>query len=746
MTSRRSTLLCSAIAISLLSSTACSQPASAQSPRDDRYALLVAVTFYENLPEKKHLKGPANDVLLVRKILVEKFRFSPERVVTLSEQEGKDKGKEFLPTKKNIQREFKRLAQVAKAGNQVMIHMGGHGSQQPEQPNSPDPEPDGLDETFLPRDIGQWDNEKSTVANAIIDDELGDWLKAIRDKKASVWITLDSCHSGTMIRGDGKEVTRDLDMIKDLGIPEKTIDKAVKEAAAREALKPEKARGGDPAAAFKLAKQGGIVAIYAAQPTEVTLEREMPPRTDDAPIYGLLSYTMCMVLSEAAEKSKEPITYSELARRIQGQYVAWGRTFPTPLIEGDDRDREILGDKIWPGRSSILLSSKREVITINAGSIHGLTEGSILSVAPPPGQGDKRLGYVRIASVRTLESTVEPCDETGKPAETKFANGAACAKHFIDMGSQKLKVAIDDNDPKGKPIAEELRKKLMAVIAKCEGPESLIQKVEKRDQADWLVRGWDAEGKKIVLIPAAGWSAGRDAATAPAFGPATVDDQLGDWLKEALGRIARAECLKRMAADTSAKSDGTGGVQVKIEPMRRKDQADTRGSIAMTWPSPSLPVFDGDLMAVRISNPGKIPVDVTIMYIDSGCGISCLYPLDGEINRLGPGDSVTTKFRVSGKTAGMEQLVVLAVKGQGQNVDFSTLAQPSLESAFKDAGTRDVALKQSLESPLGKLLKKGLYGQGTSRGLSADEVDNHLMMLIPMHVHPQKRPLEPRSK
>src|SRR5208283_1122233 len=97
----------------------------------------------------------------------------------LSEQEGKDRGRDYLPTRANIQREFARLAEVAQPGDQVMILMGGHGSQQPESEaskNGPDPELEGLDQIFLPRDTGVWDGEKRTVASAIINDEVGLWL------------------------------------------------------------------------------------------------------------------------------------------------------------------------------------------------------------------------------------------------------------------------------------------------------------------------------------------------------------------------------------------------------------------------------------------------------------------------------------------------------------------------------------------------------------------------------------------
>src|SRR5690349_9557352 len=77
------------------------EPAKGDRPPPDktRHALLVGVTFYEHLPEKFHLVGPGNDVEMMRQVLVEKFLFSPDQIVTLSEKEGKEKGKDFYPTK-----------------------------------------------------------------------------------------------------------------------------------------------------------------------------------------------------------------------------------------------------------------------------------------------------------------------------------------------------------------------------------------------------------------------------------------------------------------------------------------------------------------------------------------------------------------------------------------------------------------------------------------------------------------------
>ena len=74
----------------------------------------------------------------------------------------------------------------AQPGGQVMIYMSGHGTQVPipEKQTNPldprNPEPDGKDEIFLPSDVKSWSAEG--VENAIRDDDIGQWLDAIRGR------------------------------------------------------------------------------------------------------------------------------------------------------------------------------------------------------------------------------------------------------------------------------------------------------------------------------------------------------------------------------------------------------------------------------------------------------------------------------------------------------------------------------------------------------------------------------------
>src|SRR5688572_22616962 len=64
-----------------------------------RHALLVACTKYDNLDERSHLNGPANDVVLFRKLLEDRYSVDPKAIVTLAEGQA---GASTRPTWKNI--------------------------------------------------------------------------------------------------------------------------------------------------------------------------------------------------------------------------------------------------------------------------------------------------------------------------------------------------------------------------------------------------------------------------------------------------------------------------------------------------------------------------------------------------------------------------------------------------------------------------------------------------------------------
>jgi len=705
---------------------AASPPASVTpQPAPTGRALLVGCTRYPALPPERRLAGPGNDVLLFESLLTETFNFPGQNIVTLREGTGRE---EDRPTRAHIEREFKRLAAAAGPQDQVVIFLAGHGSQQPnDSPSDPaDLETDGLDEVFCPADIEEpSDDEPDRIPNAITDDEIRTWLEKILDRGARVWLIVDACHSGTM----GRNFEQARQIPAGALIKEDRLLRARQRAAAGRAS----ADDASPSEFATSPRGGGLIALYAAQPDEVTVERRFPPESADAKSYGLLSYTLNQVLRQ----STTPLTYRELVQRIHGRYVQMGRTFPTPLVEGKERDREVLGLREQPGRSRITLHGDANgQYTLDAGSLSGLSPSAILAVFPSAGQlqTDDPLGHVRVTRAGVLDATATPCAYGQSSLIGSLPSGGRCEVVYVDHGLAKLSVAVDDRTEAGESVAVELRKQLhftLQQLGKKRG--SLVEIVEDPARAEWLVRVQSAEAgtAHVILAPAAGWTQKGGAQQPQEFGPAPVDRDVGAWLEERLASVARATNLLRLAEASQAEhADGDSELKLDIQLLHFNDENDPVGR-AVSWGSDGIALQVGDILGLRAANKGRTPVDLTFLFVDSSFGIDVFFPESGLAGdgRLLPGATLTTpKAAVTNATTGLEHMLVIAVKASPQQspIDFSFLAQsPLAESRGSPA--------QGKLSPLERLLKHELYGNGTRRGVDARSAGSYELRVFSWH-------------
>ena len=419
-----------------LPSAAVDEPDVPFNPDNPRHALLIACSRYDHLPASAQLRGPVNDVVMMRELLTGRFQFPAGNIKVLSERSGRG---ESRPLRANIEREFKQLAKRVQPGSRVVVYFSGHGAQQPnDNPDDPDdPEPDGLDEILCPADTRpDFDVANLRVPNAISDDELGRWLRAIQTRGASVWVIIDACHSGTAVRGT--EVYRQVP--PEMLVPREVMLQAMRKARVSRGVSSE-------AAPFDFdEKDGGIVAIYAAQPHEPTIELPLPIDARDAQWRGLLTYNLAKVLTE----SKAPVTYTELVQRIHQEYVAtMGRLGPVPLVEGTDRNREVLGTTEWPERSRLVLQAdKSGRLKVNAGRLHGLTPGTVLAVFPPVAKraAEQVLGYVRIDRAGMTDADAKPHAYNDTEPPRNLPSGARCQIVRREYGDLRLRVAIDALD------------------------------------------------------------------------------------------------------------------------------------------------------------------------------------------------------------------------------------------------------------------------------------------------------------
>ncbi|HYC90981.1 MAG TPA: caspase family protein [Thermoanaerobaculia bacterium] len=174
--------------IALLAASAHAQPA--------RRALLIGIDDYtastlprvaQVPPDRERgwpdLKGAANDVALLEEMLVLRYGFRRQDIVTLKNQQA---------TRAAILGAIERhLVRPARQGDVVFYYFAGHGGQ---VPNPESDELDRLDESIVPADSRRG-------AEDIRDKELRPLFNRILDRGAHLTLLLDHCHSGSGFRG-----------------------------------------------------------------------------------------------------------------------------------------------------------------------------------------------------------------------------------------------------------------------------------------------------------------------------------------------------------------------------------------------------------------------------------------------------------------------------------------------------------------------------------------------------------------
>lgn len=127
------------------------------------------------------LNGAANDVALMKRILITRFGFAEDNIAVVLDKDA---------TRENMLRVMREFVESTRPGDVAYFHFSGHGSQVDDTSGD---EADKLDETILPHDA------RTGSIPDITDDELQDIFGGLRASNSLV--VLDSCHSGTATRG-----------------------------------------------------------------------------------------------------------------------------------------------------------------------------------------------------------------------------------------------------------------------------------------------------------------------------------------------------------------------------------------------------------------------------------------------------------------------------------------------------------------------------------------------------------------
>lgn len=645
------------------------------------HALLIGVSEYPALDQSLQLAGPANDIVLYRQLLRERGVRDSDLIVLA---DGVPEA--ALPTRSAILKSFDDITHRAARGDMVFVLAGGHGSQQPAGANS-GVETDGLDEIFLPRDVGRWDGAIGAVENAITDNEIGAAIERIRAKGAFVWLVFDTCHSGTITRSLPIAGSRDRRVQPEaLGITAQTLMQARSRTGRVE-------RGGAVREAGALSEThsagaaGGYVFMYAAQSHETTPESLLPADdTLDPKTRGLFSYTLYQVLTAHAG-----ISYRQAIEQVMQIYLSRGLQTPSPVYEGTMLDAAVFGEARTARATQWRVDRAGNDLQLRAGQLHGITEGSILAVVPSSAaQAKDVLGYVKVASAGIGSATVVPTayDEL-PPLPLERIRGSAYARPVDLKVDFRLRVGLpeagaycDKPQPQVAQAIERLRgndpraARMIWVRATAPANIYLCQKGQRLLFLD-ASASVDHESKSLPGIDA-------PAATADAVASFT------DTLATQLARVSRVVNLARVAAGAGA---GTTQLEVTLQ-WQRPCAAGVDTATCSTAPQPltagtRAQLRDGDQVSVELFNPSFQPVDVTVLYVDAAYGISVLYPQRaGDLPRFDPKGGHRFNFNINAAPSGFERMLVLAVPVTPQSpiVSFDSLAQESMPVLSRRGG------------------------------------------------------------
>jgi Caspase domain len=641
----------------------------------ENYAILIGANEYRNLEERWWLKGPSNDVALVTTYLTTEapVPFAAKNVTVLTD--GRDDVKPA--TLSAIRAAFSDVTAKVQPGDFVYLHFSGHGTQAPAK--DPDSELDGLDELFLPVDIGKWSDEVGTVENALVDDEIGTMIDALRATGVDVWAVFDSCHSGTATRGvtsgDDDVRTRQLDPSV-LGIEPQVMDAVV----TRSVGDP---RTPDEAPIAVGNGEGSFVAFFAAQTNEVTPEKNLPKGKPDRKPQGVFTYSLMETLAEYPGA-----TYGQIAQEVLRKYSVKNLARSTPLFEGD-LDAVVFsgvgGERVaqWP--TTVTNGS----FSIPAGSLHGLSEGAVMAVMTTAADASSAaIGYVKLVSVDTFTAigTAE-----GKALPFELPKGLYLRK--LDTALDfTLTVALPEP---GTAPADALLAALDAL------------QIEAGQRLTFVAAGAEADLRLAVIadsqrpdaiwvLPATGLA--EDLSTTPSISTTDKDAAtLAATVGDTLTTMSKALNLLKLGDAV-----GTGNLDVEVEMLTRTPQDRSLKPLPFT-PVPIL--MPDDEVHVLARNNMDVPVDVNVLYVGADYSISHWFS-----GRLQPGDELKRGlFKISDTVLGQERMIVVVTPAKPQSAveDLSFLAQDALDTT-----------RSATSSVLGDALRDAGFGE-TTRGAIA---------------------------
>jgi hypothetical protein len=561
-----------------------------------RIALLVGINKYTHV---QSLGGCVNDVNEMRSALISSFHFDSKDILVLTNNKAKRRD--------IIDAITTHLIGQARAGDIVFFHFSGHGSTMADSSD-----PFGYDNTIVPCDS----RDPKGLVKDITDKELNGLFSQLAQKTTNITVVLDSCHSGTGLKTASSH-------IRSIPRDERFAGKAAPSGSQRSSPQRSVENGsgyGNSDLDYAL--------IAGCRTDQLSQELE-----DHKQIYGALTHYLIRELLRPGNQTG--LTYREIMPRV---VTAVHSDFPfqTPQLEGKGRDRVVFSENNRPTDRSVRVSSSRgNEVTLEGGSLHGFTVGSIFKLVDPQIFGTNVIGRAALISVEGLKSTGRMIEGTSVPVDAR----AVEEKHNYE--SMKTKVSFE-------PESSKLLKDLRGELKKANDVFELTTTEQAQlrfKETNGVVRIYSSDGR--ILGPEL--SAGAPNALTLLVGRARV---WGRWF--GVNRIQNLSSTLR--------------VEFALSPT----VANARSAAGGFTFSPGTNLFD-----IKVKNSSVDKVLIYILQLSNDGTVSQIYPQDGSTTPLDIGETISipgwnVALPPSSQKCGWDILKLIAAKDQ---VDLSVLEQ-----------------------------------------------------------------------
>ncbi len=372
------------------------------------WLLLVGINFY---PDKaRQLRGAVNDVLDIELSLKEYYKEATVLKLLASAtgelgQNAPPEDKHLWPTWDNFTGKLKYITQEASAGDIVWVHYSGHGTLRPtETSKSVYQEGYGTDTALV-----LLEPNAQRGIRYLRGIELALLLDDMVDKGLKLTVVLDSCHSGSISRGEDSAVrgipwSVDVDSEFPLQVPVLPQSLASREKIFRDAV----------TTSHWLLHPQNYTLLLACGPHELAKEIILK---DKQQYKGALSHLIYKALIFCAQNEKQNVTHELIYRHVCASMSEVAGQHP--ILIGTEKTT-ILGAEVarLDARSTfeIIKGPTDQEIWLNAGHIHGVCTGDEYGVYTYA-EAKEPVTRITITDIEAVRSVAKHTSTMGSEAD-----------------------------------------------------------------------------------------------------------------------------------------------------------------------------------------------------------------------------------------------------------------------------------------------------------------------------------------